>query len=120
MFATDVAFPAEIRGNRFSGKSVDSPKTTRPPCAAPLLPPLSSPPPPPPPPQAVSAIAPVMPVAMSAAPRLVNLTCYASLVPRCGGNGPVDQDPTTAVGRWLVQAKDAPNEQKLAGTSGRP
>src|SRR5918998_2831242 len=52
-----------------------------------------SPPPPPapeplsssPPPQADSSIAPDRPVAMSAAERLLNLTCNASLVPRHGG-----------------------------------
>src|SRR3954451_8946190 len=38
-----------------------------------------------PPPQAVSAIAPAMPVAISAAWRLLNFTCDASLVPRARG-----------------------------------
>src|SRR3954453_12148089 len=42
-------------------------------------------PPPLPPPQAVSAIAPAMPVAISAAWRLLNFTCDASLVPRVRG-----------------------------------
>src|SRR3954451_23152493 len=47
-------------------------------------------PPPLPPPQAVSTIAPAMPVAMSAAWRLLRITCDASLVPRTrGGNGQV-------------------------------
>src|SRR3954454_297771 len=53
---------------------------TRPPEDEPLL--LS---PPLPPPQAVSAIAPAIPVAISAAWRLLNFTCDASLVPRARG-----------------------------------
>src|SRR3954454_21161953 len=53
---------------------------TRPPEDEPLL--LS---PPLPPPHAVSAIAPAMPVAISAAWRLLNFTCDASHVPRCAG-----------------------------------
>src|SRR3712207_5774856 len=69
-----------------------------------VLPP-SPPPPPPPdplsslPPQADSTIAPVRPVAMSAAERLLNLTCNASLVPRCGGNGLVRRQPASTDGR---------------------
>src|SRR3712207_8066824 len=57
--------------------------------AAPPEPPPSSSPPP----QADSAIAPDRPVAMSAAERLLNLTCNASLVPLCGGNGLVHRQP---------------------------
>src|SRR5918998_4625111 len=66
-----------------------------------------SPPPPPapeplsssPPPQADSSIAPDRPVAMSAAERLLNLTCNASLVPRHGGNGLVRRQPASTDGR---------------------
>src|SRR4051794_30256014 len=81
MSCVDVMFPAVMPWNRFSGQVSGSPKTTRPPEDE-LLPesllPL-------PPPQAVSAIAPAMPVAISAAWRLLNFTCDASLVPRARG-----------------------------------
>src|ERR687894_1989003 len=62
--------------------------------APPELPPSSSPPP-----QADSSIAPDRPVAMSAAERLLNLTCNASLVPLCGGNGLVRRQPAATDGR---------------------
>ncbi len=70
MLATEVALPAAISGNRFSGKSVDSPKMTRPEPLSPSPPPLSLLPPP----QADSTMAPAMPVLSSAAPRLLDFT----------------------------------------------
>src|SRR3954451_23512592 len=83
MLATEVALPDEISGNRFSGKSVDSPKTTWPlPPDWLLLPPLLLPPP-----HAVSAIAPVTPVAMSTALPLLNFTFECLLAPHARGDG---------------------------------
>src|SRR3712207_3174886 len=62
--------------------------------APPELPPSASPPP-----QADSSIAPDRPVAMSAAERLLNLTCNASLVPHRGGNGLFRRQPASTDGR---------------------
>src|SRR3712207_6165498 len=83
MSAVEVALPAEISGIRFSGQSVASPKTTRP-----LPPPESSPPLSLPPPHADRAIAPVTPVAMSTALRLLNFTFECLLDPRARGERP--------------------------------
>src|SRR3954453_7921912 len=69
---------------------------TRPPEDEPLL--LS---PPLPPPQAVSAIAPAIPVAISAAWRLLNFTCDASLVPRERGEWTGRATPGWAARRAL-------------------
>src|SRR3954470_18607641 len=82
MSATEVALPAEIRGMRFSGQSVASPKTTRP-----EPPPDESSPSSLPPPHADSAIAPVTPVAMSTALRLLNFTFECLLDPLVRGDG---------------------------------
>src|SRR3954449_9444556 len=81
MSCTVVTLPAEMYGNRFCGQSSAAPYVAEPPLPLspdPLLSLL-------PPPHAVSAIAPAMPVAISAAWRLLNFTCDASLVPRCAG-----------------------------------
>src|ERR671933_118812 len=68
------------------------------------VPPPPPPPPPeplssPPPPQADRTIAPDRPVAMSAAKRLLNLTCNASLVPLSGGTDGFAGSQTSADGR---------------------
>src|SRR3712207_341378 len=86
------------------------------------VPPPSVPPPPPeplsspPPPQADRTIAPDRPVAMSAAKRLLNLTCNASLVPLSGGNGRVRRQPGVR-GRGGRGRADTPGEP---GTSRDP
>src|SRR3712207_708173 len=89
------------------------------------VPPPSAPPPPPeplsspPPPQADSSIAPVRPVAMSAAERLLNLTCNASLVPLCGGNGLVRRQPGVH-GRAAGVVRTQRTMPVRAGTLGAP
>src|SRR3954468_14513691 len=88
---------------------------TRPPEDEPLL--LS---PPLPPPQAVSAIAPAIPVAISAAWRLLNFTCDASLVPRARGERPGGTDAGLGHPAGPPRGKASRAAGPLPGAWGRP
>jgi hypothetical protein len=82
MSCTVVTFPAEMYGRRFCGQSSGAPNVTDPDPDPPdpLLLLLSLPP------HADNTIAPVMPVAMSTALRLLNFTFECLLDPLVRGN----------------------------------
>src|SRR3954464_340494 len=73
-----------------------------------------------PPPQAVSAIAPAMPVAISAAWRLLNFTCDASLVPRARGERTGRWRPGLAAGRSLPAKRRAEQAEASSERRGDP
>src|SRR4051794_34577896 len=73
-----------------------------------------------PPPQAVSAIAPAMPVAISAAWRLLNFTCDASLVPRARGERTGRSTPGLGCLAVVSMERRSEPAHGLLRTRGRP